>query len=218
MTTIAPAKPLETQFVDSLRTRYEEQGFDFEFQPNPDNLPDFLGSYTPDAIARKPGQNIAIELKERSTSAEQTSLRRVRKLFEGRPDWRFDVVFMGAAQRQQISIPPASPGMLRVRIDEVRSLVREGQLRAAFVMAWSLLEAALHSTASDTSNTPHTPGSVLQALAMNGYIEPEREQQMRSLIDLRNRIVHGDVEAEPGAADVELVLSAVAETVGPNAA
>lgn len=218
MTMIAPAQSLEAQFVEGLRARYEEQGFTVQFQPDPRDLPDFLGSYTPDAIAQKPGQNVAIELKQQNTSITQASLQRIRKLFDGHPDWRFDVVFMGTDQGQRISIPPASPQMLRARIDEVRTMVNVGQFRAAFVMAWSLLEAALHSAISDAPNRPYTPGSVLQALAMNGYIQPTLERRMRSLIDLRNRIVHGDVNAEPTRDDVDLVLSAILETLEASAA
>ena len=63
-----------------------------------------------------------------------------------------------------------------------------------------------------------TPGTVLQTLAMNGYIEPQLERRMRSLIDLRNRIVHRDIDVEPTSADVQLVLSAISETLAADAA
>ncbi len=218
MTMIAPTPALEAQFMEGLRARYERQGFTVQFEPHPHDLPDFLGTYRPDAIAQKPGQNVAIELKQRNTSTTQASLQRIRKLFDGQPDWRFDVVFMGNDQGQRISIPAASPEMLRARIDEVRAMANEGQLRAAFVMAWSLLEAAFHAALSDAPNRPSTPGSVLQALAMNGYIQPEIERRLRSLVDLRNRIVHGDVNAEPMPNDVDLVLSAISETLTASVA
>ena len=48
---------------------------------------------------------------------------------------------------------------------------------------------------------------------MNGYIEPEVENRLRTLIDLRNRIAHGDLDAEPATPDIEQVLSAVEETL-----
>lgn len=218
MTMIALAHPPEAQFVDGLRARYEGQGFTFRLEPDSRDLPDFLGSYRPDAIARKPGQNVAIELKQQNTSATQDSLQRIRKLFDGHPDWRLDVVFMGTGQGRSLSIAPASPQMIRLRIDEVQAMLNGGQHRAAFVMAWSLLEAALHSTISGAPGRPYTPGSVLQTLAMNGYIEPPLEKRMRPLIDLRNRIVHGDVDAEPTQDDVDLILSAISETLEASAA
>lgn len=44
---------------------------------------------------------------------------------------------------------------------------------------------------------------------MDGLIDPDAENRLRGLVDLRNRIVHGDLIAEPGPSDVELVLAAV---------
>lgn len=219
---IAPAEAwsqyAEEQFLEGLRARYEDQGFTFTVAPDSRELPDFLGSYTPDALARRPGLNVAIELKRHNTSATQHSLQEIRRLFEGHPDWQFNVVFMGTDPLERITIPTATPAMIRARMDEVRKLNGEGHHRAAFVMAWSLLESALHSVGGEASRKPRTPGTLVQTLAMNGYIEPEMERRMRLLIELRNRIVHGDLNAEPAAADVELVLSAISETLAANAA
>src|SRR5205085_298735 len=98
----------------------------------------------PDALAQKSGSNIAIEVKRHNTSATQYSLQKIRRLFDGHPDWQFNVVFVGSEPLQPVTIPSAPPGVIRARMDEVRRLSGEGHHRAAFVMAWSLLEAALH--------------------------------------------------------------------------
>lgn len=208
----------EKQFLENLRLPYEDQGFTFTIAPDSRELPDFFGSYTPDALAQKPGLNIAIEVKRRRMSATQLSLQKISQLLEGHPDWQLDVVSMGTDPLQPATIPPALPLTVRAHMEEVRMLSGEGHRRAAFVMAWSLLEAALHSVRGERNNKPHMPGTVVQALAMNGYIEPDTERRMRSLVELRNRIVHGDLNAEPASADVELVLSAISETLAANAA
>jgi uncharacterized protein YutE (UPF0331/DUF86 family) len=219
---IAPAEAwsqdAEEQFLESLRARYEDQGFTFTVAPDSRELPDFLGSYTPDAVARKPGLNIAIELKRHHTSATQYSLQKIRRLFEGHPDWQFNVVFMGTDPLERITIPTATPAMIRARMDEVRALNGQGHHRAAFVMAWALLETALQLVGGGLTSKPRTPGTVVQTLAMNGYIDADMERRMRPLIEVRNRIVHGDLNAEPAAADVELVLSGISETLTANAA
>ena len=207
----------EARLLEGLRAYYEGEGFTFKIAPEARELPDFLGSYVPDALAQKPGLNIAIEVKPRNLPAAQHSLQKIRRLFEGHPDWQFNVVSMGADPLQRVTIPSAPPEMIRARIDEVRDLNNEGHHRAAFVMAWSLLEAALHSVGGETSAKPRTPGTIVQTLAMNGYIDPELERRIRSLIDLRNRIVHGDLSLEPRSTDVELVLSAVGETLAADA-
>jgi uncharacterized protein YutE (UPF0331/DUF86 family) len=212
----AQSRPPETEreIIESLRNRYEDEGFTFTAPPDAVKLPDFLGSYVPDALAQKPGRNVVIEIKRRETpAATERGLRDIRRLIEGRPDWRLDVVLMGVDPLQSVTIPPAEPGAISNRINEVRSLIADGYLRPAFLVAWSLLEAALLMLDGEATNHPRTPGTVVQTLAMNGYIEPEIEQRMRALISLRNRIVHGDLTAEPATADVELVLSAIEQTL-----
>jgi len=145
-------------------------------------------------------------------------LKDIRRLFDGRPDWQFQVVFMGADPLQPATIPAAGTAAIRSRISEIRALIGEGHLRSAFVMAWSLLEAALRTLDGEITTGPLTPGTVVQTLAMNGYLEPELERRMRALITLRNRIVHGDLAAEPAITDVELILSTIDAALTAHAA
>lgn len=208
----------EREFLEGLRSRYEAEGFTFTVAPDRSVLPAFMGSYRPDALAQRPGLNIAIEVKRHQSQATQTRLQDIRRLFAGHSDWQFNVAFMGSGPLQSVTIPAASPGAIRGRMDEVRILNKQGHQRPAFVMAWSLLEAVLHAVEADASSKPRTPGTVVQTLAMNGYIAADMERRMRGLIELRNRIVHGDVVAEPTADEVDLVLAAIEETLVADAA
>src|SRR5262249_30274006 len=144
-------------------------------------------------------------------------LRKIRRLFEGQPGWEFRVVFVGSDPLQALAIPTPAPASVRSGVDEVRTLIAQGHRRPAFIVAWSLLEAALRARDGKT-NIAHTPGAVIQTLATNGYIEPDVEQRLRALIDVRNRVVHGDLMADPATADIELVLSAIEETLSADAA
>lgn len=208
----------EAEFLEGLRSRYEDQGFTFTIAPDQTLLPAFLLSYTPDAVAQKPGQNVAIEVKQHQSPASQRQLQEIRRLFESHPDWQFHVVYMSSAPLQSITISPPSSAAIRGRMEEVRALSKEGHQRAAFVIAWSLLEAALQSVGGDEPSKPRTPGTVVQTLGMHGFISAETERRIRELIQLRNRIVHGDVAAEPTAEHVALVLSAVEDTLALDAA
>jgi uncharacterized protein YutE (UPF0331/DUF86 family) len=204
---------LEVQFLERLRARYAEQGFSFIIHPTPAQLPDFFGTYRPDAIAQKPGINIAIEVKRRPTPEVQRSLQEIRRLFDRHPEWQFTVSYMGSDPLLSLAIPVASPAAIRSGIGEVKTLLEQGQRRAAFIMAWSLLEAALHRLDNETGTRPRTPGTVIQTLAMLGYFDPETERRIRPLIEVRNRIVHGDLQAEPPAEAVQQLLSAITETL-----
>jgi uncharacterized protein YutE (UPF0331/DUF86 family) len=203
--------------LEGLRSRYEAEGFTFTIEPVRSMLPPFLGAYAPDALAQKPGLNIAIEVKARQSQATQEDLREIRRLFDGHPDWQFNVFFMGFEPLQSVTVPTASSVDIRRRMEEVRVLEKQGHYRPAFVMAWALLEAALQSVDDNTTSKPRAPGTVVQTLAMNGYIAPDMERRMRELIGLRNQIVHGNVVAEPTAENVDLMLAAINETLAANA-
>jgi hypothetical protein len=208
----------EARVIDRLRTRYQEEGFAFTEHPTRAELPEFFGSYIPDALARKPGQNVAIEVKRRPGPATEIGLKDLQQLFAGRPDWQLQVVFTGADPLQSEAIPAVSTTVIPAEINEIRALASQGHVRPAFVMAWSALEAALRALDAGRETGPLTPGTIVQAIAMNGYIDPEMERRMRNLVTLRNRIVHGDLGVGPAKSDVDLVLSAVEATLNTDAA
>lgn len=203
----------EAEFLATLRDRYEAKGFSFEVEPARQNVPPFLGTYVPDAIARKPGENIAIEVRQRRSHATDLTLQEIRRRFAGQPDWTFVVAYTGDDALKALTIPASSRSAIRDRLQKVRALEAQGEHRAAFILGWSLLEASLLSIESESVARPRTPGTVVQTLAMLGLIDPDLERQVRPLILLRNRIVHGDLAAEPSPDEVGVILSAVEEAL-----
>ena len=53
---------LERSVLESLLPTLEAEGYHVLVQPPSFVLPPFMGSYRPDAVALKPGKNIAIEV------------------------------------------------------------------------------------------------------------------------------------------------------------
>lgn len=207
----------EREFLAGLRAQFVDQGFTFVVDPPAHELPAFLGSYRPDAIAQKAGANIAIEVMRRPNAGAERPLTEIRRLFEGQSDWKLVVTDMGRDPLKTLTIPASSIPDIRRRVEETRALMIQGQPRAAFVMAWSLLEAALHRIDSEKGARPRTPGTVVETLAMLGRIDPTLERRVRPLIELRNRVVHGDLQVEPSADDVRSVLSAVEQSLASEA-
>lgn len=198
----------ETAFLESMGSQYEARGYTFTIHPGSAELPEFFAGYAPDAVARRPGNNIAIELKSRATVSD-ASLQRIRRLFEGREDWQLSVAYMGSAALDAQILPVPSRTTILAQVRDVERLAGLGDLRAAFMVAWSLLEAALNSARPNAEKRPRAPGSVVQALAMDGLISAETEKSLRSLIELRNRVVHGDLTAAPTSEDVQTVIGAI---------
>ncbi len=141
-----------------------------------------------------------------------TPLRRIRKLLSDHPEWELLVAYVGSEFSQSSRLPAPAVSDVAGRISEVRELARTHP-RAAFLVAWGLLEAALNAVMPDADKRPRRPGTVVEALAMDGYISSETEASLRSLVDVRNRVVHGDLNVEPSEMDVAKVLDAVISTL-----
>lgn len=199
----------ESEFLERLRPSYEAEGCEFVVHPSKASLPSFLGNYRPDAVARKPEHNIAIEVKSRSIRQNEPSLERIRLLFDGVPDWRLIIAYMGTPTLDLDELPVLGRPSIERRIDDVEKLVSEGHLRPAFIMAWSVLEATLNNVRPEADKRPRSANGIIQALATNGLIEPEAERSLMSLVKIRNRVVHGDLEVEPSESDISQILSAV---------
>lgn len=203
----------ELDLLASLRRQYEAKGFSFKMEPDLRGLPDFLGSYVPDAIARKAGENVAIEVRKSRSRAGEFSLQQIRSRFDGHPDWTFAVAYAAEDPLKTLTIKPAAVPAIRRQLADVRALITQGQSRAAFLLAWSLLEATLLNIEGEQEARPRTPASVLQGLAMLGRIEPETERRLRSAILLRNAVVHGDLTMEPTKQDVDTLANVIEEAL-----
>jgi hypothetical protein len=204
-----PSHEVERQFLESIRDQYETKGFRFTIEPQDQQLPDFLGSYRPDAIAQRPGENIAIEVKHRQSQAGSAKLEELSHLFSGHPEWTFKVVYAGTNPNAALQLEPVSAEELLAYVERVEGLKAVGEYAAAFIMAWSLLEAALRSVDGQARIRPLTPGTVVQSLVMNGHLSDTLGRELTELITLRNRAVHGDITTVISAADVDTVLGAV---------
>jgi uncharacterized protein YutE (UPF0331/DUF86 family) len=199
--------------MDRIREAYVKQGFRFIEHPVSEELPSFFDGYRPDAVALKADQNVAIQFMRSRMGQQGLSFEEISRLFVGQPDWRFVVSYGGADPLASNVLPRASETAIRKQLKDLQELGQQGQRRAAFVLGWSLLEAALHRVDEDPDHRPRKPGTVIESLARLGYLSPEREIQLRPLALLRNRIVHGDITAEPSVDELKAVFQAIDEAL-----
>jgi uncharacterized protein YutE (UPF0331/DUF86 family) len=187
-------RPVAEQIaLSSLKEKFEDLGFEFILEPHRRALPEFMGSYTPDAIALKSGENVAFEIKHNRTVSSEKQIQRIQGLFVDQPDWRLNVLLL----RTDAALPRPAKADIERRLDEARSMANAGYMPAAFITAWSLLEAVSRLATDESAQRPKRPATVIQELAQLGHISPETERSLRPLVLLRNRLVHGDFSVEP---------------------
>lgn len=198
----------EAKFLESIRADYERQGFTFTVHPSK-GLPAFMESYKPDAIATKGDEKIAIEVKNRRDRMSENVVARIRAVFEGHSDWKLHVAYMGSETNSSLSIPASGFALVHDKAADVRWLTLQGKSGPAFILAWSLLEAAARTAVKGAPSRPWTPGTVIQALATEGLIEKDLEERLRPLVEVRNRVVHGELTLEPTTTEIDTVLQAI---------
>jgi uncharacterized protein YutE (UPF0331/DUF86 family) len=185
---------VEDLALDRFAARWEAQGYRLVRSPTGRELPDFLGSYRPDAILLGP-EKILVEVAQKGRSDTPDKLKALRALLVGHPDWRLEVLYAGT---QPELIPPISTPNLRKSLSEIAAIERD-EPRASLLLLWATLEAIARRLEPEQTRRPQTPGRVVEVLASEGHILPDEADFLRRASALRNRLIHGglDVEISP---------------------
>jgi REase_AHJR-like len=199
------ATTTEARVLGLLRRRYENEGFTFIEHPAAVDLPAFMEGYRPDALALGDNKSIAIEVSLRRDATTGKKLRTLSERFKGRPHWEFHIVYGDELEIEPV--PASTTEQIAEYISEAENLLAGNHARAAFVIGWATIEALARATNQDFA----TAGSVRQAvnsLEHLGRVRFQDAQKLRSLLALRDKVVHGDFSTPVTAAEVEPVLKA----------
>lgn len=211
------AQTREQDVLNILQRQYEADGFSFIKNPSGNALPEFLRQIQPDAIAVGRGQNIVIEVKSSRRLRDQGRLAQMARLLQDRHDWQFKIFYADDLSSTDDVLPVPGKAAIEKEIAEVRTLLRGDSVRAAFVLAWALLEAAARRLGRGTAQqTPKMPSSIAELLGREGLISTEESRRLWQLAAVRNAVVHGDLSREVHREDVEL-LARIIESLSAEA-
>lgn len=195
---------LENAVVEKLIPELQEEGYNVIERPAKRLLPKFLGDYTPDIIALRSDRNLAIEVKSRSDSEPET-LGTVSKLFEGQTDWEFRV-FLVPSVGNPDALQIQSKQTIVEFIAQCRSLASDGKNAAAFLLSWAIFEAFGRNLLEEKLAKPQTPARVIEFLARDGIVTPQEAKDLRKLAGLRNRLVHGELDAAISSDQIKTMI------------
>ena len=210
---------VEREALDAFESQLRGANYRFVRNPGPTDLPDFLQSAQPDAIALGGPPNLLIEVLNpsaaRGLKLNALKIEQLRSFLSGHSDWRLEIVYA----RSSAALPSgASTEQIRRRYDEVRNLASI-EPSGALLLAWGLLEAVMRALEPQRADRALTPGALIELLIGLGYLDEADGQMLRSRGNLRNAIAHGDLSTPPPtAADVHGVLDLVdklAHLMGP---
>ncbi len=197
----------EREILDHEVERLRADGYDVYIDPGPSLVPDFLGSYRPDAVAKRDDSKIALEVASR-TDASQRKLGEVAAIFERHPEWEFRVVWAEPAAGA-VRLPVQTKDEIRAAIVEIKKLRSQEHFRPSFLLGWAAFEAAARAVAESRFRRAQTPARLVQVLGEEGYLTPDETDAMRGLTEKRNDLVHGTLDAAINGEDVDQLIRAL---------
>jgi uncharacterized protein YutE (UPF0331/DUF86 family) len=188
----------QSSALRNLQRVSEARGLKFYVNPPRDVVPDFLGDFRPDAIARGPEGGIIIEVKLRRTPESDTRLAEIARRVSAQKGWEFRAIYITPPIDEIPSIAKPTQQQLQAAFDQIEALTNGGHHAAALLIAWAALEslARLASANSETGTRAFSPLQAIQMLAENGYLENEAADDLRRMVKLRNAVAHGDLSVD----------------------
>lgn len=202
---------LERLALDQLEPQLMRRGYRLIRRPTKADLPSFIEGYIPDAIAVGQSPNIAVEIKSSGNPKIERNLAHLRKLFEGRNDWSLQVYYFDSL----IPVVAALPSDKLDNIVETVANLSNQNSQAAFLLAWSLLEASARGSGL-VEDKPLGANRIVSVLASEGILNREMFPELLELAELRNKLSHGQLDIEPSKADIERLLDVIAMIRAPE--
>lgn len=185
---------LESQVIAKVAEDYRRRGYDVEVVPRGPELPEFLGGFQPDLIARSPAESVVVEVKVGTRTSVAERFREVAERVNRQPGWRFSLVFVSPDQPDQISeAQPAPLSLLQKRVQNADTLLQEGQSEAAFLLLFSALEGILRFLGQRAQLPLESlpPSTLIRELYSAGEINRDQFESLMRFLPIRNQLVHG---------------------------
>lgn len=197
------ANALSERFaLDEMEPRWVSQGYKLIRNPSDDQIPGFLGSFTPDAIAIGKQPGLIIEVVNPKARHARTKVSEVRRLIANNPDWRLEVVYSPTDATEIGEVPKSE---IQQTLDEAALLI-EAEPRAALLLAWAGLEAVGRMLNPKLANYSMSSGTLINLLVSQGNLNIDDQQELRDLASIRNKIAHGQLSLQPDPRDVKRLL------------
>ncbi|OQX03536.1 MAG: hypothetical protein BWK80_55480 [Desulfobacteraceae bacterium IS3] len=190
--------------------KYRQQGFEVIVEPSVEDMPFDLGTYHTDLLVKKSeSEGYIIEIKD---SAARTSIERYREISEivsQHSGWRFLLITGEDALLNEGNIKAEellSWEQIFRGIKQGERLISLGEIEGAVLSLWSILEAMMRKQAEKVSLPIERfpTSSLINHLYSQGELSIEQFDQAKSLLDIRNYLVHGFQAAELGNAVKQL--------------
>ena len=184
----------DTEFLLTRKTAEEYRARGYEVLQ--EVALDFFPGFHADLVVEKGTDKRVIEVKKRSSLAADPRIAELARLIDAKAGWSFDLLLV--AEPENLDSPteakPFTPQDVEKRVEEAEEACKVGLFEAAFIIAWSALEAVvrnLSETQEDSSSNITTTAYTLERAFALGALSIEDYAQLVEMRKLRNAVVHG---------------------------
>jgi len=183
----------ESEVLDSVVSRLEDEGFEVFLQPSAFALPPFLNNYRPDAVAKRGDKKILIEVLSGDGRAEK-KVSEIKALLQNQSEWELRV-FYAPPISPKADLDIMSTERIEAELAVFRDLASNDRARfAALMTGWTILEAVGRSLIPGRLTRPQGVTPLISTLASDGYVTPTEADQLRTIGLIRNRAAHGGLD------------------------
>jgi hypothetical protein len=184
-----PARLAEAELLEATARRLTEEGYEVVLEPPQTLVPHSLKGLRPDAVAIGRSPKLVVEI----AAEGEESARRVAALqraLRDADDWKLHLVL------DRASVPSPLP---TIAIDEIRSTLGRAEAvalvdtRSALLLCWACTEALSRALEPGYFARPQSPARIVEHLATEAKIAPSDAKFLRTMAQLRNSFVHGDL-------------------------
>ena len=182
----------EYLLTQKMAEEYRGQGYEVEH-----GAPlEFLPSFRADLLVHKGDETKVVAVKARQSLAADPKIAEVARLLESKPGWSFELLLVSEPERVDSTEGISSFDGERIakRLAEAEQSLNDGLSEAAFLLAWSALEAAMRSLI-EAEGVPITritsPQFLLDQTTFHGLLSRDEYDELRRMLKHRNVIVHG---------------------------
>ncbi len=182
----------EKELLETVAEQYHKEGYTILLHPSRSQLPDFLKDEGVDMLAEKGSEHIAIQVKSREQLYDIKPLKDKMATHSG---WRYEIVVFPQELSEQVprNGKRNDPQFTITLMQEAESLLNAGALRAAFIIAWSAVEAVMREIAlrEKIDMEKVTPSFILKSLYSGGIVSRQDFGKLSEYMNLRSEVVHG---------------------------
>lgn len=187
-------EPIDQSVLSNIADDYIQRGYSVVIEPAPRERPNFLKKYQLDMIAKKGAEFVVIEVKTLGRARDSRTLREISEAISKRPNWRLQVVIADRPDQWDRQFKTPSVDEIRDRVEAAARMYNAGDQIPAFLLLWSLMEAAarhrLREVGVERAN-PRTPIALLKDLVSFGYLGQDEYDRLAEIAHMRNAAAHG---------------------------